>query len=161
MKYFFVMLFSWSLLATAQFHPGHCRVKPNLECEQEIKSRIPKYQYSSDEHNRQIKYHCAGNPGGACVKKLAKTLPWYNTNNRDDLNKVALSCALTDMDCLNFVAKKVGKRNLRSLEDTREVAMACDRSDIVCLETACKDEFNCDRKEQLLDAARSCYQPCY
>ena len=161
MKFLVFLLTCGPLLAFANLHPGHCRVKPNLECEQEVKKRIPKYQYNSEIHQKQIKYHCAGNPGGECVKKLAKTLPWYNTNNRNDLNKVALSCALTDMDCLNFVAKKVGPRNLRSLEDTRKVAMACARSDIRCLKDACKSEFDCDREEELLDAARSCYQVCY
>ena len=159
MKFLMVILFSSALFA-GPFPPNHCHVKPNKECENSIKKRLSSWEYNDDDEIRSIEYACAGNPGGACIDKLSKKLPWYSLNNREDLTKIALSCALTNMSCLNYVSSKLSRLDMRDIEDAGKVAKACARAESSCVKKACSKDFDCDRKEELLDAARSCYQVC-
>ncbi|MCO4755063.1 MAG: hypothetical protein KC478_11320 [Bacteriovoracaceae bacterium] len=159
MKLLLVLFISLNVYA-GPFPPNHCHVKPNVECEKNIKKRLSSRDYNEDSDLRRIEYTCAGNPGGACIDKLSKKLPWYNLNNLEDLTKIALSCALTNMSCLNYVSSKLSRLDMRDLHDAGVVAKACARAESSCVKKACRKDFDCDNKEQLLDAARSCYQVC-
>lgn len=155
--------FMSSFSASAQTPPHRrCPLKPSPDCVSLVNSKIPRWDVSNQETQKMVQNACAGNNGSACVAYSVSALPWYNTNNTEDMLRIAKSCQLTNNSCVSYVASRLSRIDYNEMADVNEVAMACARADAQCVEQACSSRhYNCKRKEDLLSAARSCFELCY
>ncbi len=159
----FLLAFSVNLFATVPPHmrPGYCAPKKSVECEDYIKAKARPFDFDEASEVLRLQTKCAGNPGTKCLDKAEKILPWYDLNSTEDLLNIAQSCTLTNMTCFNFIETKLSSIDLNDFEDFRELAYSCARSDIRCIQDLCDTrDYSCRRKDDLLRAAKQCYQPC-
>lgn len=151
---------SWSMVPP-HMRPGYCHPQKSVECEDYIRSQARPFDFDESSEVLQLQRKCAGNPGVKCIEKAESILPWYDTNSTEDLLNIANTCTLTNMTCFNYIQSKLSRIDLNNFEDFSQLARSCARSDIRCIEDLCSTrDYNCNRKEYLLRAAKQCYQPC-
>lgn len=143
--------------------PHQCPVERSLECEEAVKSKIPRWERDEERELQYIQTACLGNREDKCVEKLVGDLAWYNTNNLRDMARVARSCGLSDVSCIDYVSSQLSRIDYSSLEDITAVAAACANADASCVEKTCSTSrtYDCKRKKDLLLAAKSCFKVCY
>lgn len=158
------MLMSWFVLAQLPPHmrPGYCPLKKSIACEDYIIKRVSKWDVDEDHEYNMLENACAGNVKDECLTFAQSILPWYQMNNFEDLRDVARACRFTESKCLAYMIPRLSQWDYNRLDSFREVARACARvMSIDCIERRCAlRDYNCRRKEDLLKAARRCYETC-
>jgi hypothetical protein len=158
---FLISTQAFSQVSNPRHRPGYCPIKENLSCENFIIKNVPRWDSDEEYELKKIKYSCAGNYNIDCLKTISAPLPRYNKNNLEDLSRLALSCQLTNNECVKFLKSNLARIHFNNIEDVTKVARACARADVSCISQKCNlRDYNCNRSEDLIRAASSCYQPC-
>lgn len=142
--------------------PGYCPQKKSIACEDYIISRVSPWDVDDDYEYTLLENACAGNVKDECMQLAEKHLPWYEMNNFEDLRNVANACKLTSVSCMNYIIPSLSQWDYNRLDEFRTIARACARvMDTNCIKRRCAlRDYNCRRKDDLLKAARKCYEPC-
>lgn len=167
MKYIIIFLFSvMSLNSFSQVpprnRPGYCPLVQSSSCENLVISRLPRWDYDEEYEYDQIRNSCSGNYGTSCLGLLINNVPRWDSNNLYSLSTLAQSCQLTNPQCVHFIASKIPRFEFNNIYAVTEVATACARANVTCMQRRCSTrDYYCNRKPDLLRAARNCYQQCY
>lgn len=143
--------------------PGYCPLRPSSPCVDFVIERVSRWDVDDEYELLSLENACAGVIGDECMKFSETVLPWYELNNIDDLKNIARACKLTSPKCLEYMVPQLSRWDYNNLTSFREVAMSCARvTDIKCITRRCDlRSYRCSRSEDLIRAAKQCYEPCY
>lgn len=139
-----------------------CEFPPSPKCEDFVNSKLSRWDQRDEYLQRQLTSACAGNKGDACVSFSAENLPWYDVKDANEMIQVARSCQLADLECVKYVSSRLSRYEYNEPNEISNVNRACARADVECVKTACESrDYDCDRRYEILQAARSCFKPCW
>lgn len=155
-------VFAWAQLPP-QSRPGYCPLKKSIACEDFIIERVSRWDVDEDYEYTMLENACAGNIKDQCMHLALDLLPWYEMNNFQDLRNVANACKHTNVACMNYLIPRLSQWDYNRLPEFRNIARACARvTNVECIKRRCAlRDYNCKRKDDLLRAAKRCYEPCF